>query len=112
MTTPHESSDISSLFNSAFDGSSTNGGVINLTPSSATSDCKVVGCSRNTSIAELLLPKPLLFNNAKVSFDIHLSELKCAIKLCDDCIRCEHALRDEISIGDTPFLLHSMEPVN
>ena len=60
-------------------------------------------CACNSNIAQfLVLSKSLSFGknaDGEISFDVHLSEFKRAMKLCEDCIKCEHGLHDETSIG-------------
>jgi hypothetical protein len=63
-------------------------------------------CNCSTRVIRKLLSIPLSLHDGRASFDVQLSELKHAIKCCEDCIQCECASRDEMTIsGYTPLAL-------
>lgn len=56
----------------------------------------------STRVIRKLLSIPLSLHGGKPSFDVQLSELKHAIKCCEDCIPCKCATRDEMTIRKSP----------
>jgi hypothetical protein len=59
-------------------------------------------CNCSTGVIRKLLLIPLSLQDGRASIDVQLSELKQAIKACEDCIQCECASRDDMTISGYP----------
>jgi hypothetical protein len=88
-----------SLPSPGFDGSSTFSATFETNRSAERPGSEGRACNCSTQVITQLLSMPLSFHDGRASFDLQLSELKRAIKTCGDCIRCECALGDEMTIS-------------